>query len=65
MERDKDICLQVKNNEENGKAMLVLTKSYDNMLAPELEKCLLWYHIKKQDQGGEARKMARRKHIFT
>ena len=45
--------------------MLVLTKSYENMLAPELEKCLLWYHIKKQYQGGGERKLARWNPICT
>ena len=63
VEKDKGTSLQLKKNEENGKAMLVLAKSNDNMLAQELEKILLQYHINKQDQGGKARKLARLKAI--
>ena len=65
IEKNKEISLQLKNNEYNGKSMLVLTKLYDNMLAPELEKLFLFYHIKRQYQGGKELKLVKWKTICT
>ena len=63
MEKDKDISLQLKNNEDNVKVRLVLDKSYANMLATEIDKLFLWYHIRKKYQGGKTQKLEMRKTI--